>query len=315
MASRTLPNIGLTAYWPLGDDAWKDGMDANLFALTILGQLVAESFVTGLPAPVEGKVVLSTGSNQIAIYENAAWKYITAKAGWLAWVKDPGGLYVFDGATTWNPVTTGGAGGGLPPGGIPGQALLKVGADDGDADWTDLPPGAPGSSAELRVSGGHVQWRQDDGSPDWTDLIALTALGFPTGGTAKQVLVKQSATDGDAIWETRTFKLPFFFTSPPLSNEVLSIIVADEDFTIPADFAGAQYTSVGVNPTATFVITLYDGVTAIATISIATTGVVTLATTGGVAKNVVAGSVLKFVAQATVDATLANVAVMLRGTV
>lgn len=109
------------------------------------------------------------------------------------------------------------------------------------------------------------------------------------------------------------FKLPFFFTSPPLANEVLGMIVADVAFFIPKNFGGDQYVSVGNNPTATFVINVKKNDVTIGTLSINTVGVVTRSTIVGANLFVAKGDVISFVAQSATDATLANVAAMLWG--
>lgn len=109
------------------------------------------------------------------------------------------------------------------------------------------------------------------------------------------------------------FKLPFFFTSSPLANEVLGMIVADVAFFIPKDFGGDQYVKVGNNPTATFVIKVKKNDVIIGNLSINTAGAVTRSTLLGANLLVAKGDVISFVAQSTTDATLANVAAMLWG--
>lgn len=327
MAERVLPgSMGLTAEWPLGADNWKDGMDANLFLLSMCSQIVVKDVATSEPgSPEEGDAYIITTSGDIVVYDQAEWKTITAKEGWIAYVEANETVYVLKGGV-WEVLLEGDSE--IPTGGLTGQVLTKTGVGDDDYDWNDLPPGEPGedgqdgASVELRVSGGYIQWRQDDNDPTWANLVSLDDItgppgegAIPTGGTARQLLVKQSATDGDADWESRRFKLPFFFTETPDADEILGIIIADEDFTIPANFAGDQYVKVGTNPTSTYVITLKDDGTNIGTISISTAGVATFATGGGTSKAVAKGSVLQFVGQTTPDATIANVGAMLWGLV
>lgn len=124
--------------------------------------------------------------------------------------------------------------------------------------------------------------------------------------------VVEDATPGGSTTGGR-FRLPFFFTTAPTASETISIIIADVPFTIPANFAGAQYVNVGTPPAATFTITINKNGSPIGTITISTAGAVTLATTGGLAQNVAAGDKITFVAQASVDASIANVAGMLWG--
>lgn len=68
------------------------------------------------------------------------------------------------------------------------------------ADLTGcLPPGmdgTDGASAELRVSGGYIQWRQDDDSPTWTNLIALSALTGAPGDDGAPGAPGEDGSDG-----------------------------------------------------------------------------------------------------------------------
>jgi hypothetical protein len=105
----------------------------------------------------------------------------------------------------------------------------------------------------------------------------------------------------------------FFFTTTPTASEVLALYVAADAFTLPANLSGSQV-KVGTNATATFALDLQQNGTSIGTISIATSGTATLTTTSGAAKSIAAGDVLKVVAPGTVDATIANVAINLKGT-
>lgn len=113
----------------------------------------------------------------------------------------------------------------------------------------------------------------------------------------------------------RRFKLPFFFTTTPTAYEVVSFVMADEAFVIPANFAGTQPVVVGTNPTSSFTMGVTLNGAQIGTISISTAGVVTLATTGGLPIAVAAGQVIGIATPGTVDATIANVVGMLWGLV
>lgn len=107
--------------------------------------------------------------------------------------------------------------------------------------------------------------------------------------------------------------IAFFFTTAPTSSEVLALYVAVDAFTIPANMSGTQV-KVGTNATATFAIDVQRNGVSIGTISIATSGVATLTTTSGTSKAIAIGDVLKFVAPSATDATIANVAVNVKGT-
>lgn len=118
------------------------------------------------------------------------------------------------------------------------------------------------------------------------------------------------------------YGLAFFITSSPLTNETLCLHYMTENITIPANFSSSGG-KVGTNATSTYVITVYKnptftagaitGGTTIGTISISNTGVLTFATTGGLSQALVAGDWLGFKGQTTVDPTLADFAITIRG--
>jgi hypothetical protein len=111
--------------------------------------------------------------------------------------------------------------------------------------------------------------------------------------------------------------LPYDFgfvkAATPTSSEVIGKVVVPRAVTLPPDFAGASG-HVDTNPTATFDIAVTDDGSSIGTISISTGGVFTFTTSGGTAKLVVAGSVIRFVAAASTDAGVAGIAATLVGT-
>jgi len=114
---RTLPGIGLTGFWDLGS-AYKDGMDSNLRLLSALSQIVVEDRDAALPGtPSTGDIYIvdsgdGTHPNEIAVWDGPVgseqWYYITPQAGWIAYVKDEGAHYRFDGSG-WTPLVTSGA--------------------------------------------------------------------------------------------------------------------------------------------------------------------------------------------------------------
>ena len=113
---------------------------------------------------------------------------------------------------------------------------------------------------------------------------------------------------------TQYYRLGFFFTTTPTSSEVLCLHVVTDAFTIPANFATPDSKgSVGTNPTSSFAIDVQNNGVTIGTITIGTGGSITWATASGTAKSIAAGDVLKFVAPASADATIANVAITVKG--
>lgn len=115
MAERTLPGLGLTGFWDLGQDEWNTGMDANIRALSALSQLTVLSAVTTLPgSPADGDIyIVTTGGNaqDVAVRDQGAWVYFTPVEGWRAWVRDTNKLVIFDGSV-WAEFEAGGGGGG-----------------------------------------------------------------------------------------------------------------------------------------------------------------------------------------------------------
>lgn len=111
MAPRTLPGLGLNGFWALGEDGWKDTMDANLRVLSALVQCRVISKVTALPgSPTNGDmyIVPSGGdANKIALRDNGAWVYIIPAEGYSVYVVDTNETVQFDGAAWVVLVTSG----------------------------------------------------------------------------------------------------------------------------------------------------------------------------------------------------------------
>lgn len=103
MPSRTLPGIGLKGDWDLGEDGWKDEMDSNLRVLSVIaGQQILEIVAAEPGAPVEGDIVIldethATHDNEIAVYDEGAWRYIVPIEGMQFFNLDDGVRYEFDG--------------------------------------------------------------------------------------------------------------------------------------------------------------------------------------------------------------------------
>lgn len=115
MASRTLPNLGLKAFYDLGEDGWKAEQDLGILKLSVLAQAGAASKVSATPgAPTEGDVHIfdgthPTNANDIAIYDDSTWKYVTPNEGWLVYNRAENYFELFDGSA-WAEFTTGGGG-------------------------------------------------------------------------------------------------------------------------------------------------------------------------------------------------------------
>lgn len=124
-------------------------------------------------------------------------------------------------------------------------------------------------------------------------------------GAAWNVL---STGGGNAYYDIRAG-----FNATPTSSQVLDTIMVGRALTLPANLTGSLG-KIGTNPTASFVISVKDDGTEIATITISTSGTFTFATASGTSKTVAAGSVLTFVGPASADATAANATWTVLGT-
>lgn len=141
--SRTLPGLGLTAFWSLGENEWNTSMDANLFLLSIVGQLVFKSFETAEPVtPSEGDVHIITGTGDIIVYDQGAWVNVAAQDGWIGFNLADESLYVRK-AGTWVLFTAGSGGAAFPADGNPGDVWTIVGPGPEDYGWGQ-PVGAQG---------------------------------------------------------------------------------------------------------------------------------------------------------------------------
>lgn len=104
---RTLPGIGLTGYWDLGDNTYKAGMDINMRSLSALVQPFIDSIEATVPgAPTQGDIHIASGTwgggtaNDIMLYDNAGWIPITPGEGWKIYNRGNSKEMVFDG-TNW----------------------------------------------------------------------------------------------------------------------------------------------------------------------------------------------------------------------
>lgn len=112
MSATALVNIGLNAFWALGEDAWKTGMDTNLVFIDALLQAGVVAVGTSAPpgSPSQGEAhiidaaspsgVFSGHGNGFAVYYGTAW-YITApREGWMVFDRALNRWWLFDG-TDW----------------------------------------------------------------------------------------------------------------------------------------------------------------------------------------------------------------------
>lgn len=182
MAGRTLAGtLGLTGDWDLGENNWKDANDINLLKLSVTVQGRALELVSATPgAPTEGDVYLfddthPTQPGDIAVYDEATWKYITPQEGWRMWDVDSDFLREFDG-TTWVEVTSGGGGSALEieeEGVSVDVAVSKINFVGASVTASQTAPG----EVEVDVSGG-------GGGGGWSIFFRPTNNEPPTANYA-----------------------------------------------------------------------------------------------------------------------------------
>jgi hypothetical protein len=113
MVARTLPNLGLKAFYDLGEDGWKDDQDLGLLKLSVLVQAGVISKVSAEPgAPSDGDVHIldethGTRPNEIAIRDDGAWVYVVPLEGWLVYNRTANYFEKFDGSV-WAEFAAGG---------------------------------------------------------------------------------------------------------------------------------------------------------------------------------------------------------------
>lgn len=116
MPARTLPNLGLTGFFDLGEEGWDDEMSLNLLTLSVLTQGRVLSKVAAEPgSPDDGDVHIldethATQANKVAIRDAGAWVYVTPFSGWLLYNVAADYYEKFDGAA-WAELEMSGSGG------------------------------------------------------------------------------------------------------------------------------------------------------------------------------------------------------------
>jgi hypothetical protein len=134
-----------------------------------------------------------------------------------------------------------------------------------------------------------------------------------TDGTADGLYAVSSGIGGSG--GGALYDLGFYNSGgPPGASELLFKWVATRDLDQPVDFSGSVG-EIGTNPTAQFDMDVTLEGASIGTISVATDGTFAFTTAGGTAKQISAGERLEIVAPASTDATAADIALTLAGTI
>jgi hypothetical protein len=156
-----------------------------------------------------------------------------------------------------------------------------------------------GQTATVRTDTG----TSVDVEPDAQVLVHVAAAGVTLVGAppiAPEPEVAQVYDFGMVAFEA------------PAAGAVLGKVILPRAVTLPGDFAGAQG-HVDMVPDAAFVISVSVNLVEVGTVTIGTDGAVVFATTGGAGVGVLAGSIVRFVAPAAVDPSIAGIAITLAG--
>jgi hypothetical protein len=186
-----------------------------------------------------------------------------------------------------------------------------------DIDPDTTPPDAAVTISVPAIKRGLFAVRNNT-AQSVTVTITGQSLSAPTIAAGAAALLSCDGSDvraegsGDNA-ASSPYDFGFVKAATPTSSEVIGKVVVPRAMTLPANFSGA-FGHVDTNPTATFDIDVTDDGSSIGTISIATDGTFIFTTAGNTAKSVTAGSVIRFVAPASTDASVAGIAATLVAT-
>lgn len=113
MPQQTEPRSGLFWGWPLGEDGWNTGMDANLLSigrfayhLSVKDRNLAAP--PGSPAAGDTYIVAAspTGAwagqaGKVTVWSGASWVFGIPRIGWVAYIEDEEVLSAYK-ATGWS---------------------------------------------------------------------------------------------------------------------------------------------------------------------------------------------------------------------
>ena len=145
------------------------------------------------------------------------------------------------------------------------------------------------------------------------DLLTFsTALARQPVGAIGTCLQADSTQSTGIKWALQPYDVTFAYPGAPPNATVLQLICFRLAVAMSGNFAGSTG-HCGGNPTSTAVYTVYKNASPIGTVTIATSGGFTFATTAGAAQSFVAGDTLSILTPAA-DATLSSVTMTFAGT-
>jgi Protein of unknown function (DUF2793) len=164
MAERTMPGLGLKAFYDEGQTGWGSTVSADLRRLSALVQAAAKSRTTPLPAAgALGDITLvpaaaASNANALALWDGPPgaekWVYLMPHRGWRVFVADEARFVWFDG-TAW--VAEAAGGGGTTLAALADTDLVSTPPQEGDALVWDAAtgkwkPGRPPRASRVFVT-------------------------------------------------------------------------------------------------------------------------------------------------------------------
>lgn len=155
-----------------------------------------------------------------------------------------------------------------------------------------------------------------DDSSALTQTPGAISIGYALSDTV-MVIHPMSSASADANSDLASLSgavgIGFEETQKPAAGGIYSPGHIPYDLDVPAN-ASTSYSHIAANPTAEAVVSIKDDGSEIATLTIATNGTMTFATSSGTSKTIAKGSLVTFTFPASQDATLAGVVITLVGT-
>lgn len=145
----------------------------------------------------------------------------------------------------------------------------------------------------------------------YTDEQVRDVIGAALVAGSNISVTVNDSSDTITLASTVAYSVPVSFTTTPTASEVLLLHVFAESVVFLDDWSGAM-SYVGTNPTSTFDLTVNKNGSPVGTITISTSGTVTFSTTGTTV-SFATGDLITITAPSTVDSTVANVALTLKG--